>query len=210
MFSYLSLSIPQHVAVTENTLSWINKDKTIAAQPAFAHFSNCANSFIYLSCWRDREMSSAETRGAFVSRRDGCHFEKSFSVKCQLLTPEVKLNICISVLFPLRLQGRAKNKTKQRAATLQANRPTLIVSASRRKCPQISVLSALFCLYNPLCTTWLRSIPVASSSPSPREPCRQRQCLLIALNIVNCPSFGEVIACWDTRPGRGLASVGCR
>lgn len=143
-------------------------------------------------------MSSAETRGAFVSRRDGCHFEKSFSVKCQLLTPEVKLNICISVLVPRVCKGvqkKNKQKKKQRAAALPANTPTLIVSASQRKCPQISVLSALFCLYNPLCTTWLRSIPPASSSPSPREPCRQRQCLFIALNIVNCPSFGEVIAC---------------
>lgn len=44
-------------------------------------------------------MSSAEKQGGFVMHVDGCQFEKSFSVKCQLLTLEVKLSICIFVLF---------------------------------------------------------------------------------------------------------------
>lgn len=44
------------------------------------------------------------------------------------------------------------------------NSLTLIVFISPWKCPQISDLSKLFCLHNPLCTTWPCSIPTALSS----------------------------------------------
>lgn len=88
----------------------------------------------------------------------GCHFEECFSVKCQLLSPEVKLNVCI-------FSSHSRGHTKQRAASPPTNSLTLIGFASPWKCPQISDLSKLFCLYNPLCTTWPCSIPTASSSP---------------------------------------------
>lgn len=57
---------------------------------------------------------------------DGCHFEKCFSVNCQLSSPEVKFNICIFSV-PSHPQGR----TKQRVATLsdkQLNFDSLHVS----------------------------------------------------------------------------------
>lgn len=97
----------------------------------------------------------------FVCRAlDGCHFERRFSIKCQLLNPEVETQY----LYFLSRSPHPQGCTKQQAATPPTNSLTLIVFMSPWKCPQISDLSKLFCLYNPLCTTWPRSIPTASSS----------------------------------------------
>lgn len=46
----------------------------------------------------------------------------------------------------------------------ETNGLTLIFFSSPWTCPQISDLSALFCLHNPLCSTWPCCIPTALTS----------------------------------------------
>lgn len=143
---------------------FINEEDTnVPAQPVFssqAQLSYCSYSFIYLLCCTERECPLLRERGSLFSvRRWLPLLEVLF---CQVSAFESRGKT--QCLYFQSCSSHSQGHTKQRAASPPTNSLTLIVFMSPWKCPQISDLSKLFCLYNPLCATWPRSIRTASLS----------------------------------------------
>ncbi len=156
-----------HVALSENRFPFINKDRNVPAQPAFsssAQLSYCSHSFIYLLWCAERKrlrLWKEEGWGVGVALFGAGRWLPLWEVLfCQVSAFESRGK----TLYFLSCSSHPQRRTKHQAATPPTNSLTLIVFMSPWKCPQISDLSKLFCLYNPLCSTWPRSIPTASSS----------------------------------------------
>lgn len=108
--------------------------------------------------YRAKNASSAEGEALFSAALAAATFSSSILSSVKPLSPEAKTRYFAS------RSPRSQGRTEQRGATPPPNSSTLIVFASPRMCPQISDLSELFCLHNPLCTTWPCSVLAAVSS----------------------------------------------
>lgn len=170
------------------------------------HFESLSLSLSFL--WSNKKKYRL-LRGSFVQRgSDSSLFQKCYSVECQLLSPEVKLTVCIfSSVYHIR-KG-AKNKSLEQAAWLWYSSYLPGCVLKFQTCQSCFVFIILFVQRGrvpsqPPCHSLAKKTKLTATTSF---HCT-KYCALVPFIIKICPIFEAVIAWDDTGLTTSLAS--CR